>query len=67
MAEALNNHFSNIGKNLADKFEATSCIHQNAICVYRVTPVMNRFTLPDALKIEAACKGLDPFEDCWTG
>ena len=49
-AVALNNFFSNIGKNLAKKFETSTDTNKPPSCIYRVTPTINSFTLPDVSK-----------------
>ena len=55
-AVALNIFFSNIRKELAIKFEASTDTNKHPSCIYRVTPAINSFALPDVLKIEAACR-----------
>ena len=61
-AIALNNFFSNIGKELAKKFETSTDTNKLPSCIYRVTPTINSFALPDVPKIEAACKKLNPIK-----
>ena len=58
IAIALNNFSSNTEKEQAKKFEASTDTNKHPKCIYRVTPTINSFALPDVSKIEAACRKL---------